>query len=106
LRISPLLPYTISNYIYGLTAVDFVHYLIASAIGLVPMVAVYVSIGAAGREAVLAAAGGGQHSAVEIVVLVIGVVFTIGAAILIARAARRELAEMRVAKELTGEKEG
>jgi hypothetical protein len=29
--------------------------------------------------------------------------FTIGAAILIARAARRELAEMRVAKELTGE---
>ena len=106
LRISPLLPYTISNYIYGLTAVDFVHYLIASAIGLVPMVAVYVSIGAAGREAALVAAGRGQHSAAEIVVLVIGVLFTISAAVLIARAARRELAQMRVAKELTGAKEG
>jgi uncharacterized membrane protein YdjX (TVP38/TMEM64 family) len=106
LRISPLLPYTISNYIYGLTAVDFAHYLIASAIGLVPMVAVYVSIGAAGREAALAAAGGGHHSVVEIVVLAVGIVFTIGAAILIARAARRELAEMRGGKELVGRTEG
>jgi uncharacterized membrane protein YdjX (TVP38/TMEM64 family) len=104
LRISPLLPYTVSNYIYGLTAVDFLHYLVATAIGLVPMVAVYVSIGAAGREVVLAAAHGGHHSVVEIVVLVIGVIFTIGAALLIARAARRELAEMRVAKEAAGEK--
>lgn len=100
LRISPLLPYTISNYIYGLTAVDFVHYLIASAVGLIPMVAVYVSIGAAGREAVLAAAGGGHHSTTEIIVLVIGIIFTIAAAVLIARAAKRELAEMRLAKEL------
>lgn len=99
LRISPLLPYTISNYIYGLTAVDFGHYLAASAIGLVPMVAVYVSVGAAGREAALAAAGGRQHSAVEIVVLALGLLFTIAAAILIAKAARKELVEMRVAKE-------
>lgn len=102
LRISPILPYTISNYIYGLTAVDFVHYMIATAIGLVPMVAVYVSIGAAGREAALAAAHGGHHNTVEVVVLVVGIIFTIGAAILIARAARRELAEMRVARELAG----
>lgn len=98
LRISPLLPYTISNYIYGLTAVDFVHYVIASAVGIIPMVAVYVSIGAAGREAALAAAGGGQHSTVELVVFAVGVVFTIAAGVLIARAAKRELAEMRVAK--------
>jgi uncharacterized membrane protein YdjX (TVP38/TMEM64 family) len=102
LRISPLLPYTISNYVYGLTAVDFVHYLIASAVGIVPMVAVYVSIGAAGREAVLASAGGTQHNTVELVVLAVGVLFTVAAAILIARAARRELVAMRVAKEAAG----
>lgn len=99
LRISPVLPFTISNYIYGLTAVDFLHYLIATAIGIAPMVAVYVSIGAAGREAALAAAGGKHHSTVEIVVLITGLAFTIAAAILIARAARKELAEMRVEKE-------
>jgi uncharacterized membrane protein YdjX (TVP38/TMEM64 family) len=98
LRISPLLPYTISNYIYGLTAVDFVHYLIATAVGMLPMVAVYVSIGAAGREAALAAAGGGSHSTVELVVLAVGVLLTIGAAVLIARAAQRELVAMRLEK--------
>ena len=99
LRISPILPYTISNYIYGLTAVDFAHYVIATAVGILPMVAVYVSIGAAGREAALAAAGGGDHSTVEFVVLGVGIVFTIAAAVLIARAARRELAQMRIARE-------
>jgi len=99
LRASPLLPYTVSNYLYGLTAVDFTHYLIASAFGMLPMVAVYVSIGAAGREAALAAAQGGHHNVVEIVVLIVGVIFTVSAAFLIGRATRRELAEMRVAKE-------
>ena len=99
LRISPLLPYTISNYIYGLTAVDFVHYVIATAVGILPMVAVYVSIGAAGREAALAAVGGGHHSTVELVVLGVGIVFTVAAALLIARAAKSELAAMKVVKE-------
>lgn len=102
LRISPVLPYTISNYVYGLTAVDFVHYMVATAIGILPMVAVYVSIGAAGREAALAAVSGGEKSVAEIIVLVVGVVVTIAAAVLITRAARRELAEMRVAKEAAG----
>jgi uncharacterized membrane protein YdjX (TVP38/TMEM64 family) len=102
LRISPLLPYTVSNYIYGLTAVDFVHYLIASAIGLIPMVAVYVSIGAAGREAVLASMHGGHHNTVEIVVLVVGLLLTIGAAILITRAAKKELVELRNEKGAAG----
>jgi uncharacterized membrane protein YdjX (TVP38/TMEM64 family) len=99
LRASPLLPYTVSNYLYGLTAVDFLHHLFATAVGIVPMVAVYVSIGAAGREAALAAAQGGHHNVVELVVLGIGIVFTVSAAILITRAARRELAEMRVARD-------
>lgn len=96
LRASPLLPYTVSNYLYGLTAVDFLHHLFATAVGIIPMVAVYVSIGAAGREAALAAAQGGHHNVVELVVLGIGIVFTVSAAILITRAARRELAEIRV----------
>jgi uncharacterized membrane protein YdjX (TVP38/TMEM64 family) len=96
LRISPILPYTLSSYIYGLTKVDFWHYIIASAVGMVPMVAVYVSIGAAGRQAALAAAGGGHHqSKVEWIVLGVGLVFTIAAALLIARAAKRELVRMR-----------
>ena len=94
LRISPILPYTIANYLYGLTAIRFVPYMIATAIGIIPMVAVYVSIGAAGREAALAAAGGHQSTA-EWIVLGVGIVVTVAAGFLIARGAKRELAEMR-----------
>ena len=94
LRISPLLPYTIANYLYGLTAIRFVPYMITTAIGIVPMVAVYVSIGAAGREAALARAGGHQ-SKTEWIVLGVGLLVTIAAGILIARGAKRELAGLR-----------
>ena len=100
LRSSPLLPYTVSNYLYGLAAIRFVPYLIASGLGMIPMIAVYVSIGAAGREAALAAAGGGHHqSVVEWIVLGVGLLFTIAAALLIARAAKRELAAMRIERQ-------
>jgi uncharacterized membrane protein YdjX (TVP38/TMEM64 family) len=94
LRISPILPYTIANYLYGLTAIRFVPYMIATAIGILPMVAVYVSIGAAGREAALASAGGHQ-SVTEWIVLGVGLLLTVGAGLLIARGAKRELAELR-----------
>jgi uncharacterized membrane protein YdjX (TVP38/TMEM64 family) len=100
LRLSPLLPYTLSSYIYGLSAVDFWHYLIATAVGILPMVAVYVSIGAAGREAALAAAAGGHHSMTEWIVLGVGLIFTIVAGFLIARAAKRELAALRAERGL------
>jgi uncharacterized membrane protein YdjX (TVP38/TMEM64 family) len=94
LRISPLLPYTIANYLYGLTAIRFWPYMFATAVGIVPMVAVYVSIGAAGREAALARAGGHQ-SKTEWIVLGVGLLLTIAAGVLIARGAKRELAGLR-----------
>jgi uncharacterized membrane protein YdjX (TVP38/TMEM64 family) len=97
LRISPILPYTIANYLYGLTAIKFLPYVVATAIGIIPMVAVYVSIGAAGRQAALAAAGGHQSTA-EWIVLGVGIVVTVVAGILIARGAKRELADMRTAR--------
>ena len=87
LRISPLFPYTIANYLYGLTAIRFWPYMFATAVGIVPMVSVYVSIGAAGREAALASAGGHQ-SKTEWIVLGVGLLLTIAAGILIARGAQ------------------
>ena len=91
LRISPFFPYTIANYLYGLTAVRFVPYLLATAVGILPMVAIYVSIGAAGREAVEAAAGAGPGSTAEWIVFAAGVACTAIAAVLITRGAKREL---------------
>lgn len=96
LRISPFFPYTIANYLYGLTAVRFVPYVLATAAGILPMVAIYVSIGAAGREAVEAASGGGPGSAAEWIVFAAGVACTVIAAVIITRGARRELQIMRL----------
>jgi len=58
LRLSPVIPFNLSNYFYGLTSVKFWPYVLASWIGMMPGTFLYVYIGAAGKAAVAAAAGG------------------------------------------------
>ncbi len=58
LRLSPVIPFNLSNYFYGLTGVKFWPYVLASWIGMMPGTFLYVYIGAAGKAAVAAAAGG------------------------------------------------
>src|SRR6266496_4568604 len=58
LRLSPVIPFNLSNYLYGLTGVKFWPYLLASWIGMMPGTFLYVYIGTAGKAAVAAAAGG------------------------------------------------
>lgn len=49
LRLSPLLPFSIGNYLYGLTSVKFVPYVLGSWLGMLPGSWAYVSAGAFGR---------------------------------------------------------
>jgi uncharacterized membrane protein YdjX (TVP38/TMEM64 family) len=58
LRLSPVIPFNLSNYFYGLTAVNFWLYVLASWIGMMPGTFLYVYIGAASKAAVAAATGG------------------------------------------------
>jgi uncharacterized membrane protein YdjX (TVP38/TMEM64 family) len=87
LRLSAVVPYTLSNYVYGVTAIRFWPYVLASWIGMLPITAVYVSIGAAGRAAVASAPG----SVWRWVILGAGVLLTVAVGIFIARVSRREL---------------
>src|SRR6266403_5934577 len=57
LRLSPVIPFNLSNYFYGLTAVKFWPYVRASWIGMMPGTFLYVYIGTAGKAAVAAAGG-------------------------------------------------
>lgn len=57
LRLSPLLPLAISNYLYGLTSVDLGSYVLGSWIGMLPGTYAYVTAGHVGA-AVLT--GGGE----------------------------------------------
>jgi uncharacterized membrane protein YdjX (TVP38/TMEM64 family) len=86
LRLSPVVPFSLSNYLYGLTPVAFGPYVLASWIAMLPATVLYVSIGAAGR----AAASGGR-SPIEWGLIGIGIVATLVATVMITRAARRRL---------------
>lgn len=59
LRLSPLLPLSVSNYLYGLTSVELVPYIFGTMLGMAPGTYAYVSAGHIGK-AVLAEAGEGS----------------------------------------------
>jgi uncharacterized membrane protein YdjX (TVP38/TMEM64 family) len=95
LRLSPLVPFSVSNYLYGLTPVSFGPYVLASWIAMLPATVLYVWIGAAGKAA--ADAGGGQgKSPMEWALLGAGLVATAVVTVMITRAARRQLAQRGV----------
>ncbi len=91
LRLSPLVPFNVSNYLYGLTPVRFVPYVLASWIAMIPATVLYVWIGAAGKVA--AAAGRGQgRTPMEWALLGAGLAATAAVTVMVTRAARRQLA--------------
>ena len=49
LRLSPLMPFSVSNYFYGLTRLELLPYLAGSWLGMLPGTAAYVSAGSMGR---------------------------------------------------------
>jgi uncharacterized membrane protein YdjX (TVP38/TMEM64 family) len=93
LRLSPVIPFNLSNYFYGLTGVKFWPYVLASWIGMMPGTFLYVYIGTAGRAAVSAAASGEavQHGWQYWIFIIIGLVATIVVTICITKIARDAL---------------
>ena len=94
LRLSPVVPYSASNYLYGVTAVRFWPYVLASWIGMLPVTLLYVYLGAAGRAAI---GGTRARSGWEWMALAVGLLATAAVTVWVASVARRELAKSRVA---------
>lgn len=67
LRLSPLFPFALSNYLYGLTSVNFWQYLVASAIGFLPGTIAYTYTGQVGKS--LAEGSGGLSPAAYVAIL-------------------------------------
>lgn len=85
LRLSPLLPFNLSNYLYGVTKIGFWPYLAASWIGMMPGTFLYVYLGAAGKEA----SGGGSGGPWKWVLFGAGLIATIVVTIWISRLAKK-----------------
>jgi uncharacterized membrane protein YdjX (TVP38/TMEM64 family) len=84
LRLSPLLPFNVQNYLLGVTRIPFRHYAIATVFGIAPGTAfdVYLGwIGGSGRE----------HSMLEWVMIGIGVAASALLVWLVGRRAKRSL---------------
>jgi len=93
LRLSPVIPFNLSNYFYGLTGVKFWPYVLASWIGMIPGTFLYVYIGTASKLAVSAAAGGEavKHGWQYWTLISIGFVATIIVTIWVTKIARDAL---------------
>lgn len=90
-RLSPVFPFTLLNYLYGLTRVRFGAYVLASWIGMMPGTVLYVYLGFAGRAVAQAAAGRASRSPAEYVAWTIGLLATLAVTLYVTRLARRAL---------------
>jgi uncharacterized membrane protein YdjX (TVP38/TMEM64 family) len=96
LRLSPLVPFNMLNYVLGVTCIRFRAYALAS-IGMLPGAALYVYYGKlAGDVTALAAGVAPARGAGYWAVLVFGLAATALVTTLLARVARRALREARV----------
>lgn len=86
-RLSPIFPFTLLNYAFGLTKVSLREYVVASWLGMIPGTVLYVYLGA------LAHLGDdGDRTGIEWVMYGVGLLATLIVTVFITRMARRALA--------------
>lgn len=93
LRLSPVFPFNALNYLLGLTAVKFWHYVVASWVGMMPGTVLYVYLGFIGQTGLRAASGTMEKSPLEYALLGFGLVVTVLVTVFVTRIARKALRE-------------
>jgi uncharacterized membrane protein YdjX (TVP38/TMEM64 family) len=89
LRLSPLIPFNVSNYFYGLTSIGFWPYLLASCLGMLPGTLLYAYLGALGQAGLDSGKKG--HSPLEWTFLGSGLLATIAVTVFVSRVAKKAL---------------
>jgi uncharacterized membrane protein YdjX (TVP38/TMEM64 family) len=89
LRLSPLIPFNLSNYFYGITSISFGAYMLVSAVGMIPGTLLYAYLGAIGQIGI--SGGASQPNKWQHVLLAIGLIATIAVTILVSRIAKNAL---------------
>jgi pyruvate/2-oxoglutarate dehydrogenase complex dihydrolipoamide dehydrogenase (E3) component/uncharacterized membrane protein YdjX (TVP38/TMEM64 family) len=97
-RLSPAFPFTLLNYLLGLTAVGTGSYVLANLLGMLPGMFLYVYIGASAREALT----GGVGESVDYfqqALKYIGLLATVVVVVIVTRIARKAMREAEQAQE-------
>ncbi len=92
-RLSPIFPFNLLNYAFGLTNVRLWQYVLASWIGMLPGTVMYVYLGSALKSLADVAAGAPEGGTPQTVFFVVGLVMTIVATVVVTRVASRALNE-------------
>jgi uncharacterized membrane protein YdjX (TVP38/TMEM64 family) len=87
-RLSPAFPFTVLNYLLGLTAVRTDAYVLANLLGMLPGIFLYVYIGAAARDALA-----GDADFFQLALKYVGLLATVAVVVIVTRIARKALRE-------------
>jgi uncharacterized membrane protein YdjX (TVP38/TMEM64 family) len=90
-RLSPIFPFNLLNYAYGLTKVSVRDYVLASWIGMLPGTVMYVYIGSLAGSLAALGSGGRGRSPLEWVLYGVGLLATVAVTVFVTRLARRAL---------------
>ncbi len=99
-RLSPVFPFTVLNYAFGLTRVRFRDYLLASWIGMLPGTVMYVYLGSLAGTLTDILSGRVESTPAQRVLFGVGLLATVVVTVLITRLARQALA--RTAPQVAG----
>jgi uncharacterized membrane protein YdjX (TVP38/TMEM64 family) len=92
-RLSPIFPFNLLNYAYGLTRVSLRDYFFASWAGMIPGTILYVYIGALSGDVARAAGGGAAHTRAGWIINIVGLAATVAVAVYATRIGARALKE-------------
>jgi len=99
-RLSPVFPFNLLNYAFGLTQVSFRDYVLASWIGMLPGTIMYVYLGSAAQNLVVLSTGEAAGGAGRQVLFGLGLLATVAATVFVTRLARRTLNELTPTTEI------
>ena len=90
-RLSPVFPFNLLNYAFGLTQVSLKHYFLASWIGMLPGTVMYVYIGSLASDLATLGIGERSRTPAEWALYVVGLMATVVLTLYLTRIAQRAL---------------
>jgi uncharacterized membrane protein YdjX (TVP38/TMEM64 family) len=90
-RLSPLFPFNLLNYAFGLSSVPFKTYVLASWIGMLPGTLMYIYLGSAAQSLAALLSGEIRRTPGQQAMFAAGLVATVVVTTIVTRAARRAL---------------
>jgi uncharacterized membrane protein YdjX (TVP38/TMEM64 family) len=94
LRLSPVVPFNFLNYALGLTRVSFRDYVLATLIGMVPGILLYVYLGSLVTSVADLATARSEQTVGRRVLFYVGLIATVAVTVLVTRMARQALTKV------------